>query len=51
MTSEINLLSMFQKKHLLLIYGLEDLTRKNKKIICTKEIKKLLKRVEAQDGH
>jgi hypothetical protein len=45
-TNEIDLLSMFQKKHLLLIYQLEDLVRKNKKMICTKEIEKLLKKAE-----
>ena len=50
MTSEIDLLSMFQNKHLLLIYRLEDLVRKNKKMICTKEIQKLLKRVEDING-
>tara|TARA_Y100000004_G_C8725319_1_gene331887 strand:- start:70 stop:222 length:153 start_codon:yes stop_codon:yes gene_type:complete len=50
MASEIDLLSMFQKKHLLLVYGLEDLARKNKKTICIKEIEKLLKRVEDADG-
>ena len=41
-TNEIDLLSMFQKKHLLLIHRLEDLVRKNKKMICTKEIKNCL---------
>ena len=46
MANKIDLLSMFQKKHLLLIYRLEDLVRKNKKMICTKEIEKLLKEAE-----
>ena len=50
MASEIDLLSMLQKKHLLLVYGLEDLARKNKKMICTKEIQKLLKRAEDENA-
>ena len=40
--------SMFHliiKKHTLLIYELENLVSKNKKMICTKEIEKLLKRM------
>ena len=45
-TNEIDLLSMFQKKYLLLIYQLGELVRKNKKMICTKEIEKLLKKAE-----
>ena len=49
MTEKKDLESMFHlmtKKHLLLIYQLENLVRENKKMICTKEIEKLLKRME-----
>ena len=49
MTEKKDLESMFHfmaKKHLVLIYELENLVRENKKMICTKEIEKLLKRME-----
>ena len=39
------LFHLMTKKHLLLIYQLENLVRENKKMICTKEIEKLLKRM------
>ena len=48
MTEKKDLESMFHfmaKKHLVLIYELENLVRENKKMICTKEIEKLLKRM------
>ena len=48
MTEKKDLESMFHlmtKKHLVLIYQLENLVRENKKMICTKEIEKLLKRM------
>lgn len=33
------------KKHSVLIYELENLVGENKKMICTKEIEKLLKKI------
>ena len=48
MTEKKDLESMFHfmaKKHSVLIYELENLVGENKKMICTKEIEKLLKKI------